>query len=63
MIKCVMCPAPAAVIVSWPVKCSVQQHTVCAACGQSLWDKISTEFNNTEAHLCFSIMPLKGEQS
>ncbi len=55
--NCAQCGNKAEVICSWPASIA-QRHALCLSCGQSIWDKISTDFSGTEACMCFSIEPL-----
>ncbi len=58
MSKCAMCQSNADVLISWPINNGEQKHKVCDSCGHSVWDRISKEFNGTEAYFCFTIEPL-----
>jgi hypothetical protein len=57
--KCAMCASTAVVQVSWPVSSGEQSHKVCDPCAHSLWDRLSSTYNGTEAFLGVSIAPLE----
>ena len=57
--KCELCENDTAEVrCSWPSSRGGEEAKVCGSCCSQIWNKLSTDFSGTEAHMAFSIDPV-----